>query len=68
MVLPDYTDNVEAPWFTTKGHINRGPQFVAEFMRELSDVGIKLAATTATPQGDVRRTCQPELEQYIRLF
>jgi hypothetical protein len=50
---------------------DRGPQFVAEFMRELYRLlGIKLAATTAYhPQGD-RQTerVNQELEQYLRLF
>jgi len=50
---------------------NRGPQFVAEFTRELYWLlGIKLAATTAYhPQGDrqMERVNQ-ELEQYLQLF
>jgi len=50
---------------------DRGPQFVAEFTRELHWLlGIKLAATTAYhPQGDgqMERVNQ-ELEQYLRLF
>ena len=50
---------------------DRGPQFVAEFMRELYRLlGIKLAATTAYhPQGDGQtERLNQELEQYIRLF
>src|SRR6202789_1197539 len=50
---------------------DRGPQFVAEFMKELYRLlGVKLAATTAYhPQGDgqMERVNQ-ELEQYLRLF
>jgi hypothetical protein len=50
---------------------DRGPQFVAEFTRELYRVlGIKLAATTAYhPQGDGQtERVNQELEQYLRLF
>ena len=50
---------------------DRGPQFVAEFMKELYRLlGIKLAATTAYhPQGvgQTERVNQ-ELEQYLRIF
>jgi hypothetical protein len=50
---------------------DRGPQFVAEFMKELYCLlRIKLAATTAYhPQGDrqMERVNQ-ELEQYLHLF
>lgn len=50
---------------------DRGPQFVAEFMRELYRLlGIKIAASTAYhPQtdGQTERVNQ-ELEQYIRIF
>ena len=50
---------------------DRGPQFVAEFMRELCRLlGIKIAASTAYhPQtdGQTERVNQ-ELEQYLRLF
>jgi hypothetical protein len=50
---------------------DRGPQFVAEFTRELYRMlGIKVAATTAYhPQGD-RQTerVNQELEQYLCLF
>ena len=50
---------------------DRGPQFVAEFTKELYRLlGIKLAATTAYhPQGD-RQTerINQELEQFLRLF
>ena len=50
---------------------DRGPQFVAEFMKELYQLlAIKLAATTAYhPQGDgqMERVNQ-ELEQYLLLF
>ena len=50
---------------------NRGPQFVAEFTKELYRLlRIKLAATTVYhPQGDgqMERVNQ-ELEQYLRLF
>ena len=50
---------------------DRGPQFIAEFTRELYRLlGVKLAATTAYhPQGD-RQTewVNQELEQYLRLF
>ena len=48
-----------------------GPQFVAEFTRELyRRLGIKLAATTAYhPQGDGQtERINQELEQYLRLF
>ena len=47
---------------------DRGPQFVAEFMRELYQfLGIKLAATTVYhPQGDGQtERVNQELEQYI---
>jgi len=50
---------------------DRGPQFVAEFTRELYRLlGIKLAATTAYhPQGDGQTEwVNQELEQYLRLF
>ena len=50
---------------------DRGPQFVAEFTRELYRMlGIKLAATTAYhPQGDGQMEwVNQELEQYLRLF
>jgi len=50
---------------------DRGPQFVAEFTRELYQLlGIKLAATTAYhPQGDGQtEQVNQELEQYLRLF
>jgi hypothetical protein len=50
---------------------DRGPQFVAEFTRELYRLlGIKLAATTAYhPQGDKQmERVNQELEQYLRLF
>jgi Integrase zinc binding domain len=50
---------------------DQGPQFVAEFTRELYRLlGIKLAATTAYhPQGD-RQTerVNQELKQYLRVF
>jgi RNase H-like domain found in reverse transcriptase/Integrase zinc binding domain/Reverse transcriptase (RNA-dependent DNA polymerase) len=50
---------------------DRGPQFIAEFMKELYQLlGIKLAATTAYhPQGD-RQTerVNQELEQHLCLF
>ena len=50
---------------------DRGPQFVAEFTRELYRMlGIKLAATTAYhPQGDGQtEQVNQELEQYLQLF
>jgi len=50
---------------------DRGPQFVAEFTRELYRMlGIKVAATTAYhPQGDGQtERVNQELEQYLRLF
>jgi hypothetical protein len=50
---------------------DRGPQFVAEFTRELYRLlGVKLAATTAYhPQGDGQtERVNQELEQYLRLF
>jgi hypothetical protein len=50
---------------------DRGPQFVAEFTRELYRLlGIKLAATTAYhPQGDGQtERVNQELEQYLRVF
>jgi hypothetical protein len=50
---------------------DRGPQFVAEFTRELYRMlGIKVAATTAYhPQGDGQTEhVNQELEQYLRLF
>jgi transposase InsO family protein len=50
---------------------DRGPQFVAEFTRELYRLlGITLAATTAYhPQGDGQtERVNQELEQYLRLF
>ena len=50
---------------------DRGPQFVAEFTKELYRLlGIKLAATTAYhPQGDGQtERANQELEQYLRLF
>ena len=50
---------------------NRGPQFIAEFTRELYRIlRIRIAATTAYhPQGD-RQTerVNQELEQYLQLF
>src|SRR5262249_35240041 len=50
---------------------NRGPQFVAEFMRELYRLlGIRMASSTAYhPQtdGQTERVNQ-ELEQYVRIF
>jgi hypothetical protein len=50
---------------------DRGPQFVAEFTRELYRMlGIKVTATTAYhPQGDGQTECvNQELEQYLCLF
>jgi hypothetical protein len=50
---------------------DRGPQFVAEFTRELwRMLGIKLAATTAYhPQGDGQtERVNQELEQFLRVF
>jgi transposase InsO family protein len=50
---------------------DRGPQFVAEFTRELYRMlGVKLAATTAYhPQGDGQtERVNQELEQYLRIF
>ena len=50
---------------------DRGPQFVAEFTRELYRMlGIRLAATTAYhPQGDGQtERVNQELEQYLRVF
>jgi RNase H-like domain found in reverse transcriptase/Reverse transcriptase (RNA-dependent DNA polymerase)/Integrase zinc binding domain/Chromo (CHRromatin Organisation MOdifier) domain len=50
---------------------DRGPQFVAEFTRELYRLlGVKLAATTAYhPQGDGQtERINQELEQFLRLF
>ena len=50
---------------------DRGPQFVAEFMKELyRTLGVKLAATTAYhPQGDGQtERINQELEQFLRLF
>src|ERR1700761_236126 len=50
---------------------DRGPQFVAEFMKELYRLlGVKLAATTAYhPQGDGQTEwVNQELEQYLCLF
>src|SRR5271156_3079302 len=50
---------------------DRGPQFVAEFTRELYRLlGIKLAATTAYhPQGDGQtERVNQELEQYLHIF
>ena len=50
---------------------DRGPQFVAEFMKELYRLlGVKLAATTAYhPQGDGQtERVNQELEQFLRLF
>ena len=50
---------------------DRGPQFVAEFMKELYRLlGVKIAATTAYhPQGDGQTKCvNQELEQYLQLF
>lgn len=50
---------------------DRGPQFVAKFMKELNDIlGIKTAASTSFhPQtdGQTERSNQ-EIEQYLRLF
>ena len=51
--------------------LDRGPQFVAEFTKELYRLlGIKLAATTAYhPQGDrERERINQELEQFLCLF
>ena len=51
--------------------LDRGPQFVAEFMKELYRLlGIKLAATTVYhPQGDGQmERINQELEQFLRLF
>ena len=51
--------------------MDRGPQFVAEFTKELYQLlGIKLAATTAYhPQGDRQMEwVNQELEQYLCLF
>jgi hypothetical protein len=56
------------PWKVVS---DRGPQFVAEFTRELYRIlGIKVAATTAYhPQGDGQTEhVNQELEQYLRLF
>ena len=50
---------------------DRGPQFVAEFTREIYRLlGIKLAATTAYhPQGDGQtERVNQELEQFLQLF
>jgi transposase InsO family protein len=50
---------------------DRGPQFVAEFMRELYRLlGITISASTAYhPQSDRQTECvNQELEQYIRVF
>ena len=50
---------------------DRGPQFVAEFTRELYRIlGIRLAATTAYhPQGDGQtERVNQELEQYLQIF
>jgi transposase InsO family protein len=50
---------------------DRGPQFIAEFMKELYRLlGIKLAATTAYhSQGDGQtERVNQELEQYLCLF
>ena len=50
---------------------DQGPQFVADFTKELYQLlGIKLAATTAYhPQGDGQTECvNQELEQYLRIF
>jgi Integrase zinc binding domain/Integrase core domain len=50
---------------------DHGPQFVAEFMRELYRLlGIKVSASTAyRPQSDGQTECvNQELEQYIRVF
>ena len=50
---------------------DRGPQFIAEFTKELYRLlGIKLAATTAYhPQGDGQtERVNQELEQYLRIF
>ena len=51
--------------------LDRGPQFIAEFMKELYRLlGIKLAATTAYhPQGDGQtEQVNQELEQYLQIF
>ena len=56
------------PWKVVS---DRGPQFIAEFTRELYRLlRIKLAATTAYhPQGDGQtEQVNQELEQYLRLF
>ena len=50
---------------------DRGPQFIADLIRELYQLlGIKLAATTAYhPQGDSQmERVNQELEQHLRLF
>ena len=50
---------------------DRGPQFIAEFTKELYQLlGVKLAATTAYhPQGDGQmERINQELEQFLRLF
>ena len=50
---------------------DRGPQFVAEFMKELYRLlGVKLATTTAYhPQGDGQtERVNQELEQFLHLF
>jgi hypothetical protein len=50
---------------------DRGPQFVAEFMRELYDaLGIHMSSSTAYhPQSDGQtERVNQELEQYVRLF
>ena len=50
---------------------DRGPQFIAEFMKELYRLlGIKLSATTAYhPQGDGQTEwVNQELEQFLCLF
>jgi hypothetical protein len=54
-----------------KALLDRGPQFIAEFMKELYQLlGIRLAATTAYhPQGDGQtERVNQELEQYLHLF
>jgi transposase InsO family protein len=62
---------LETPRSAKKMVSDRGPQFVAEFTRELYRMlGVKLAATTAYhPQGDSQtERVNQELEQYLRLF
>src|SRR5277367_6632167 len=70
---PGYTSNMcgNTMAYLRKSLPDRGPQFVAEFTRELYRLlGIKLAATTAYhPQGDGQtERVNQELEQYLRVF